>query len=208
VPPHSVLASQLKSLYRHGHISRCSDKLDDFKFCLSTRTMHPDERREAWIRRRAEWWARRRLARSSEGVWEVRRCVLPALCFGLCLHIALTIPGRIESRWKIIPRLYLCGSRCCLGLPRLVNSWSANSGTRPDYGSGFDIDVCQSYNIFCRVVIRQQVGLRESLRPPECRSCYHPDVGQRRRDSILDAQTRQRFPETGWPERISASSRV
>jgi hypothetical protein len=34
--------------------------------------MHPEERREAWIRRRAEWWANRRLGRSSEDVWDVR----------------------------------------------------------------------------------------------------------------------------------------
>lgn len=34
--------------------------------------MELDERRDAWIRRRAEWWAHRRLGKSSEDVWEMR----------------------------------------------------------------------------------------------------------------------------------------
>ncbi len=34
--------------------------------------MHPEERREAWIRRRAEWWANRRLGGCSEDVWDLR----------------------------------------------------------------------------------------------------------------------------------------
>ena len=34
--------------------------------------MHPEEQREAWIRRRAEWWAHRRLEKSSEDVWDLR----------------------------------------------------------------------------------------------------------------------------------------
>ncbi|KAJ3485166.1 hypothetical protein NLI96_g5152 [Meripilus lineatus] len=67
-----VIASQVKSLYRYGQMSECSNKLEDFKFCMSSKSMHPEEKREAWIRRRAEWWAQRRLAQSSEDVWEVR----------------------------------------------------------------------------------------------------------------------------------------
>lgn len=39
------------------------------------KVMHPEERREAWIRRRAEWWANRRLGRSSEDVWDIREYV-------------------------------------------------------------------------------------------------------------------------------------
>ena len=37
--------------------------------------MHPEEQREAWIRKRAEWWAHRRLGKSSENVWDIRKCV-------------------------------------------------------------------------------------------------------------------------------------
>jgi hypothetical protein len=43
---------------------------------MSVKGLHPEEKREAWIRRRAEWWAHRRLTRSSEDVWEMRRCAL------------------------------------------------------------------------------------------------------------------------------------
>lgn len=75
-----VVGSQVKSLYRHGHMSECRDKMEDFKFCMSLKSMEPDSRRDAWIRRRAEWWASRRLGKSSENVWDMRRCVIRPLC--------------------------------------------------------------------------------------------------------------------------------
>ncbi|KAL0956519.1 hypothetical protein HGRIS_002660 [Hohenbuehelia grisea] len=68
----NAIRTQVKSLYRHGRMSICGDKLDDFKFCMSMKMMHPEEKRDAWIRRRAEWWATRRLTRSSEDIWEMR----------------------------------------------------------------------------------------------------------------------------------------
>jgi hypothetical protein len=44
--------------------------------------MHPEERREAWIRRRAEWWANKRVGKSSEDVWDIREYVsFPPPCF-------------------------------------------------------------------------------------------------------------------------------
>jgi Protein of unknown function (DUF3128) len=67
----NVLAAQLKSVYRHGHMSSCQRKLDDFKFYFSTRSLSAEQRCDVWIRRRAEWWA----GRSSKDVWEVRTCV-------------------------------------------------------------------------------------------------------------------------------------
>ena len=54
-------------------MSECHDKMEDFKFCMSLKSMEPDAKRDAWIRRRAEWWANRRLGKSSENVWDVRR---------------------------------------------------------------------------------------------------------------------------------------
>ncbi|KAF7795413.1 hypothetical protein EIP86_006571 [Pleurotus ostreatoroseus] len=71
-PATTVISSQVKSLYRHGHMAECNQKLEDFKFCMSSKSMHPEERRNVWIRRRAEWWARRRMSGSSEDVWEMR----------------------------------------------------------------------------------------------------------------------------------------
>jgi len=68
----NILGFQLKSLYRHGHMSVCGPKMEEFKYCMSLKSMHPEEKRDAWIRRRAEWWANRRLARSSEDVWDIR----------------------------------------------------------------------------------------------------------------------------------------
>jgi len=59
-------------MYRQGTLSVCSPKFEEFKFCLSIKTLDPDKRRAAWIRRRAEWWASRRVGRSSEDVWEMR----------------------------------------------------------------------------------------------------------------------------------------
>jgi hypothetical protein len=70
--PHPVIRTQIKNIYRFGERTKCDRKFQDFKFCLSMKTMYPEERRDAWIRRRAEWWASRRLGRSSEDVWDVR----------------------------------------------------------------------------------------------------------------------------------------
>ncbi|KAM6497911.1 Protein of unknown function (DUF3128) domain containing protein [Amanita muscaria] len=68
----NVIRSQVKSLYRHGERPDCSQKLEDFKFCLTLKSLHPEERRDVWIQRRAEWWAKRRSDRSSEDVWDIR----------------------------------------------------------------------------------------------------------------------------------------
>ncbi|KAF8070527.1 MCM-domain-containing protein [Lyophyllum atratum] len=51
--------------------------MEDFKFCLSLKSLHPEERRDAWITRRAEWWAHRRLAKSSEDIWDIRESASP-----------------------------------------------------------------------------------------------------------------------------------
>ena len=69
----AVMGSQLRSLYRYGEMATCSPKLEEFKFCMSLKSMDPDEKRDAWIRRRAEWWATRRLAKGSEDVWDARK---------------------------------------------------------------------------------------------------------------------------------------
>ncbi|KAJ4498078.1 hypothetical protein C8R41DRAFT_157798 [Lentinula lateritia] len=69
----NAIRSQIKSFYRYGERTHCSQKLEDFKFCLGLTRMEPEERRDVWIRRRAEWWAQRRLGKSSEDVWEIRR---------------------------------------------------------------------------------------------------------------------------------------
>lgn len=72
----TALRSQVKAIYRYGGRPRCSQKMDDFKFCLTLKALHPEEQREAWIRRRAEWWANRRITKSSEDVWDYRECVV------------------------------------------------------------------------------------------------------------------------------------
>ena len=72
-------------MYRQGTLSVCSPKFAEFKFCLSIKTLDPDERRAAWIRRRAEWWASRRVGRSSEDVWEMRRYVASFWIWGEAL---------------------------------------------------------------------------------------------------------------------------
>lgn len=49
--------------------------MDDYKFCMSIKFMEPEEKYEAWIQRRALWWAKRRMAKSSEDVWTMREYV-------------------------------------------------------------------------------------------------------------------------------------
>lgn len=72
-----ALRNLVKSMYRYGHLREdCSEKWAEYKFCLSLKWMGLDERRDAWIRRKAIWWAKRRLGKSSEDVWQVRECVL------------------------------------------------------------------------------------------------------------------------------------
>ncbi|KAI0093132.1 hypothetical protein BDY19DRAFT_922245 [Irpex rosettiformis] len=79
--------NQMKFLYRYGHMAECAQKAEDFKFCLSNKSLHEEERYEAWIRHRAEWWAKRRITKSSEDVWEIRRCArFPKLYRGSSTH--------------------------------------------------------------------------------------------------------------------------
>ncbi|BGP34118.1 hypothetical protein JCM10296v2_005933 [Rhodotorula toruloides] len=67
------LGSQFKSIYRHGSTRDCTPKFEDFKFCMSMRKLSDEKREDLWVKRRAEWWARRRLGRSSEDVWDARK---------------------------------------------------------------------------------------------------------------------------------------
>jgi hypothetical protein len=91
----TVLGNQLKSIYRFGEMAHCTPKWNEFKFCMSIKGLHPEQRRDAWICHRAEWWARRRLGSSSENVWEKRTYVSctpqPLLC-----RECLTGCGQIE----------------------------------------------------------------------------------------------------------------
>ncbi|TYJ59088.1 hypothetical protein B9479_000077 [Cryptococcus floricola] len=67
-----ALVPQLRSFYRRGEMSDCTWKFQDFKYCMSLKSSDPEEKRQLWIKRRAEWWAQRRLNRSSEDVWDLR----------------------------------------------------------------------------------------------------------------------------------------
>lgn len=74
-PALAALGSQIKSVYRHGTPRDCMPKFEDFKFCMSVKGLADDRRDEVWAHRRAEWWARRRLGKSSEDVWDARKWV-------------------------------------------------------------------------------------------------------------------------------------
>jgi len=67
-----ALGPQLRNLYRHGTYRDCTYKWADFKYCLSLKSEEMETRRELWVKRRAEWWAKRRVGPSSEDVWNVR----------------------------------------------------------------------------------------------------------------------------------------
>ncbi|KZT56724.1 hypothetical protein CALCODRAFT_435302 [Calocera cornea HHB12733] len=76
---------QIRSLYRYGTTSgTAAGKWDDFMYCISLKAYSAEDRREKWIKRRAEWWAHRRMERSSEDVWDVRTCVVCALSRWTC----------------------------------------------------------------------------------------------------------------------------
>lgn len=68
-----ALGPQLKHVYRYGGANNCKPKLEDFKYCLTLKGLSAEERRETWIQRRAEAAASKRLTRSSEDVWTLRR---------------------------------------------------------------------------------------------------------------------------------------
>lgn len=69
-----ALWPQVKAVYRYGSAQDCKEKMDDFKFCLTLKSMTPEEKYEAWIQRKAEKTASKRLSdESSENVWEMRR---------------------------------------------------------------------------------------------------------------------------------------
>lgn len=67
-----ALGPQLRNLYRHGTYRDCMWKWADFKYCLSMKSEEMEDRKELWIKRRAEYWAKRRVGGSSEDVWSVR----------------------------------------------------------------------------------------------------------------------------------------
>ncbi|GAA97144.1 uncharacterized protein L969DRAFT_92007 [Mixia osmundae IAM 14324] len=68
---HSVRA-QVKGYYRLGGTPDCSWHYENFKFCLSVKSLPKPEREEEWIARRARWWTTRRLNGSSEDFWTTR----------------------------------------------------------------------------------------------------------------------------------------
>jgi hypothetical protein len=66
------MKSQFQSLYRYGEMANCGIKKQDFTFCMKNNMQHPEQKRDAWIQRKAEWWAQKRMDSSSEDVWELR----------------------------------------------------------------------------------------------------------------------------------------
>jgi hypothetical protein len=70
-----ALVPQLRNLYRHGTPRDCTYKFHDFKYCMALKSDSPEMKRQLWVKRKAEWWAGRRVVGSSEDVWDMRRYV-------------------------------------------------------------------------------------------------------------------------------------
>ncbi|KAK4052349.1 Oxysterol-binding protein 3 [Microbotryomycetes sp. JL201] len=68
----AALGNQARALYRYGHALDCTPKFEDFKFCMSIKSLPDDQKERVWVQRRAEMWAHRRLGPSSEDVWTAR----------------------------------------------------------------------------------------------------------------------------------------
>ncbi|KAK4689385.1 hypothetical protein P7C73_g728, partial [Tremellales sp. Uapishka_1] len=66
----------MRNIYRFGELRDCTYKFRDFKYCMSMKGDEPETKKELWIKRRAEWWAERRVNASSEDVWDVRQTPL------------------------------------------------------------------------------------------------------------------------------------
>ncbi|KAL9941011.1 hypothetical protein V8E36_000499 [Tilletia maclaganii] len=68
-----ALFPQIRHIYRYGNISDCADKSDNWKACLMLRGLDGEEKYKAWIQRRAEIAAHKRLSKeSTEEVWSFR----------------------------------------------------------------------------------------------------------------------------------------
>ncbi|KAJ9096087.1 hypothetical protein QFC19_007313 [Naganishia cerealis] len=72
-PSFAALGPQIRRVYRYGTPQPCTRQLEDFKYCMSLKGESEEGKRKLWIRRRAEWWAGRRVSASSEDVWDMRR---------------------------------------------------------------------------------------------------------------------------------------
>ncbi|CDH48250.1 predicted protein [Lichtheimia corymbifera JMRC:FSU:9682] len=68
-----TLGAQALNYYRYGEKKDCSEKWEDFKFCLTTKTKS-NEVADRMIRKREEEKAmEKKRLRSSEEVWELRQ---------------------------------------------------------------------------------------------------------------------------------------
>lgn len=67
------LGGQLTNWYRYGTLRSCSDRWDDFWFCMRTRGYSDEQRAKEITRHFAQKETRYRVAPSSEDVWEQRR---------------------------------------------------------------------------------------------------------------------------------------
>ena len=133
-----ALGPQFRSIYRYGTIADCAPRREDFKYCLTLRSLEPEERRAKWLERRAEAKAHKRKGfRSSEAVCDMRREPLmdPALvdpAYPLCTYH--TRVRRIcflqfcfrtaDALWTPIPKLTLNDAH---GAPKnmLTTEWYA-----------------------------------------------------------------------------------
>lgn len=72
-PNRTAIRQQFTSLYRYGTTRECSAKWDDVKFCMANRSLSEEQKTEEWVRRRAEFWAAKRLGPSSEDIWSAKQ---------------------------------------------------------------------------------------------------------------------------------------
>lgn len=105
--------NQFTSLYRYGTARECAAKWEDFKFCLSTRSLSEERKEEEWIRRRAEHWAERRVGPSSEDIWEAKK-----LHWYTRMHVTVTEGGWCVAFVEVVIR------RCCCNHIRVLRSRS------------------------------------------------------------------------------------
>lgn len=62
---------------------------------MSLKFMDDEKKYDTWIQRRAVWWAKRRIGRSSEDVWEMRECVhtAPLMLFTSNTYLSTPLVG-------------------------------------------------------------------------------------------------------------------
>src|ERR1700722_7271032 len=76
--------------------------MENFTVCATPKAMHPQDKRDAWIRKRAQWSARRCFSKNSEKERPGRMCLLPLFDS----HQGQMTLGEFPPNWNLKPAVW------------------------------------------------------------------------------------------------------